>query len=126
MNGGCVAFCYPAPYSTVTLVYSGSSVSERPVRAQSLQAQLMFATSTDVVVYYLIRKSSLMAFEWYHCYVIEVTIGRDISKTKKTHYCLIVGTYFRVWVLCISSESALKTLQDGTIFMSFGPVLTEL
>ena len=39
--------------------------------------------SIDVVVYYLIRKSSLMAFEWYHFYVIEVTISRDISKIKK-------------------------------------------
>ena len=43
----------------------------------------MFVMSIDVVVYYLIRKSSLMAFEWYHCYVIEVTISRDISKIKK-------------------------------------------
>ena len=68
----------------------------------------MFVTSIDVVVYYLIRKSSLMAFEWYHFYVIEVTISRDISKIKKTHYCLIMGAYFRVWLLCISSESPSK------------------
>ena len=74
-----------------------SLVSERPVRAQSLQTQLMFATSTDVVVYYLIRKSSLIAFKWYDFYTIEVTISLDISKIKfKKHYCLLMGAYFRV------------------------------
>ena len=39
--------------------YSESSVSERPVSAQSLQVQIMFVMSIDVVVYYLIRNSSL-------------------------------------------------------------------
>ena len=127
MYGGCVTFCYPAPYSTVTLLtYSQSLVSERPARAQSLQAQLMFATSTDVVVYYLIRKSSLIAFEWYHFYVIEVTISRDISKIKKMHYCLLVGTYLRVWLICISFESPSKMLSNGTSFNSIDPLLTEL
>ena len=58
-------------------------MSERPVIEHSLQVQLLFVMSMDVVVYYLIRKSSLIAFEWYHFYTIEVTISQDISKIKK-------------------------------------------
>ena len=44
--------------------------------------QFLFVLSLDVVVYYLIRKSSLMAFKWHHFYVTKVTIIQDISKTK--------------------------------------------
>ena len=53
--------------------------------------------SIDGVVYYLIRKSSLMAFEWYHFYTIEVTISRDISKIKK-------HTIASLWALILEFE----------------------
>ena len=53
-------FLLSCSYSTAMLfTYSESSVSERPVSAQSLQVQIMFVMSIDVVVYYLIRNSSL-------------------------------------------------------------------
>ena len=86
----------------------------------------MFVTSIDVVVYYLIRKSSLMAFKWYHFYTIEVTISRDISKIKKMHYCLVTGTYLRVWVVYISFGSPSKMLSNGTRFNFVDLLLIEL
>ena len=86
----------------------------------------MFVMSIDVVVYYLIRKSSLMAFEWYHFYVIEVTISRDISKIKKTHYCLVTGAYLTVWLICISFKSPSKMLSNGTRFNFVDLLLIEL
>ena len=37
-----------------------------------------------------------------------------------------MGAYFRVWALWIPLESLSKMRPDGTTFMLFDPVLTEL
>ena len=37
-----------------------------------------------------------------------------------------MGAYFRVWALWIPLESPSKMRPDGTTFMLFDPVLTEL
>ena len=42
------------------------------------------------------------------------------------HNCLYLGAYFRYWALYSLLESPLETLSNGTSFMSFDPVLTEL
>ena len=48
------------------------------------------------------------------------------KRNKKTHKCLDMGAYFRVWAPYSPLESPSKMLSNDTSFMLFDPVLTEL
>ena len=85
--------------------------------------------SMDVVVYYLILKSSLMAFKWSHCYVIEVTIGQDISKIKKNtllpHYGCLFESLSVMHIIRKAFENASRWYQFHVIWPSIDRVISK-
>ena len=79
----------------------------------------------DTVVYHPTRKSPLIPPKWHPFYVIEVTIGQNISKIKNTLLPHHEHLFESLVVMHITRKPS-KMLQDGTTFMLFCPVMTKL